>query len=171
MALSFTLVITSAEIIKEFCDNMRDKISSALKIAIKARDPRRTGTYRLINAAIKDRDIEARGKGKEPVSEQEILQILQKMVKQREESATVYAENGREELAIQEREEIAVIQEFLPQPLSQDEVEAAIGEAIAETGAEGLRDMGKVVGVLKEKYPGRIDFGQASRFVKTALNG
>jgi len=150
---------------------MRDKISLALKEAIKARDARRTGTYRLINAAIKDRDIEARGQGKEPVSDEQILQIMQKMVKQREESATVYAENGREELAAQEREEIAVIQEFLPQPLSQEEIEAAISDAIAQTGAEGLRDMGKVVGVLKGKYPGRIDMGQASRSVKAALNG
>lgn len=150
---------------------MRDKISLALKEAIKARDARRTGTYRLINAAIKDRDIEARGQGKEPVSDEQILQIMQKMVKQREESATVYAENGREELAAQEREEIAVIQEFLPQPLSQEEIEAAISEAIAQTGAEGLRDMGKVVGVLKGKYPGRIDMGQASKSVKAALNG
>jgi len=150
---------------------MRDKISSALKDAIKARDTRRTGTYRLINAAIKDRDIDARGKGKEPVSEQEILQIMQKMVKQREESATVYAENDREELAAQEREEITVIQEFLPQPLSDDEIQAAIKDAIAQTGAEGLRDMGKVVGVLKGKFPGRIDMGQASKSVKAALNG
>ncbi len=150
---------------------MRDKISLALKEAIKARDTRRTGTYRLINAAIKDRDIEARGQGKEPVSDEQILQIMQKMVKQREESATVYAENGREELAAQEREEIAVIQEFLPQPLSQEEIEAAISDAIAQTGAEGLRDMGKVVGVLKSKYPGRIDMGQASKSVKAALNG
>ncbi|GLQ16109.1 GatB/YqeY domain-containing protein [Maritalea porphyrae] len=150
---------------------MRDKISLALKEAIKARDTRRTGTYRLINAAIKDRDIEARGQGKEPVSDEQILQIMQKMVKQREESATVYAENGREELAAQEREEIAVIQEFLPQPLSQEEIEAAISDAIAQTGAEGLRDMGKVVGVLKGKYPGRIDMGQASKSVKAALNG
>lgn len=150
---------------------MRDKISLALKEAIKARDARRTGTYRLINAAIKDRDIEARGQGKEPVSDEQILQIMQKMVKQREESATVYAENGREELAAQEREEIAVIQEFLPQPLSQEEIEAAISDAIAQTGAEGLRDMGKVVGVLKGKYPGRIDMGQASKSVKAALNG
>ncbi len=93
------------------------------------------------------------------------------MVKQREESATVYAENGREELAAQEREEISVIQEFLPQPLSQEEIEAAISDAIAQTGAEGLRDMGKVVGVLKGKYPGRIDMGQASKSVKAALNG
>ncbi|MGJ8529029.1 GatB/YqeY domain-containing protein [Maritalea sp.] len=150
---------------------MRDKLSQALKVALKARDTRRTSTYRLINAAIKDRDIEARGKGKEPVSEQEILQIMQKMVKQREESATVYAENDRPELAQQEREEIVVIQEFLPQPLNDDELQAAIAAAIAETGAEGLRDMGKVVGILKAKYPGRIDFGHASKSVKAALNG
>lgn len=149
---------------------MRDKISLALKEAIKARDTRRTATYRLINAAIKDRDIEARGQGKEPASDQDILQIMQKMVKQREESAAVYAENNREELAAQEREEIAIIQEFLPQPLSDDEVDAAIKAAIAETGAEGLRDMGKVVGVLKAKFPGRIDMGQASKSVKAALN-
>ncbi len=150
---------------------MRDKLSLALKTAIKARDTRRTSTYRLIHAAIKDRDIDARGKGKEPVSEQEILQIMQKMVKQREESATVYAANDRAELAQQEREEIVVIQEFLPQPLSDDDLQAAIAAAIAETGAQGLRDMGKVVGILKAKFPGRIDFGHASKSVKAALNG
>ena len=150
---------------------MRDKISQALKEAIKARETRRTATFRLINAAIKDRDIAARGEGKDPASEQEILQILQKMVKQRIESATVYAENGRDELAQQEREEIAIIEELLPQPLSDEEVEKAIQEAIAQTGAEGLRDMGKVVGVLKAKFPGRIDMGQASKSVKAALNG
>ncbi len=149
---------------------MRDKISQALKESIKARDTRRTATFRLINAAIKDRDIAARGEGKDPASEQEILQILQKMVKQRIESATVYEENDRAELAQQEREEIAIIEELLPQPLSDDEVSAAIQDAIKETGAEGLRDMGKVVGVLKAKFPGRIDMGQASKSVKAALN-
>ena len=99
------------------------------------------------------------------------MQILQKMVKQRIESATVYEENDRAELAQQEREEIAIIEELLPQPLSEDEVAAAIQDAIKETGAEGLRDMGKVVGVLKAKFPGRIDMGQASKSVKAALNG
>jgi len=150
---------------------MRDKISQALKVALKAREARRTGTFRLINAAIKDRDIEARGQGKEPASDQDILQILTKMVKQREESAKIYEDNDRPELAAQEREEISVIQEFLPQPLSEEEVEAAIADAIKETGAESLRDMGKVVGVLKGKFPGRIDFGKASKSVKAALNG
>ncbi len=150
---------------------MRDQINQALKQALKNRDSRRMGTLRLINAAIKDRDIEARGKGKEAVDDAEILQILQKMVKQREESAAVYAENDREELAAQERAEIEVIQDFLPKPLSDEEVEKAIDSAIAETGAESLKDMGKVVGILKAKYPGRIDFGQASKTVKAKLNG
>ncbi|WP_424982785.1 GatB/YqeY domain-containing protein [Maritalea sp. S77] len=150
---------------------MRDQINQALKHALKNRETRRMGTLRLINAAIKDRDIEARGKGKEAVDDAEILQILQKMVKQREESAAVYAENDREELAAQERAEIEVIQDFLPKPLSDDEVEAAIDAAIEETGAQSLKDMGKVVGVLKAKYPGRIDFGQASKAVKAKLNG
>lgn len=150
---------------------MRDQINQALKHAVKSRDSRRMGTLRLINAAIKDRDIDARGKGKEAVDDAEILQILQKMVKQREESAAVYAENNREELAAQERAEIDVIQDFLPKPLTDDEVASAIDAAIAETGAESLRDMGKVVGVLKAKYPGRIDFGQASKTVKARLNG
>jgi uncharacterized protein YqeY len=150
---------------------MRDQINQALKRALKSRDTLRMGTLRLITAAIKDRDIEARGKGKEAVDDAEILQILQKMVKQREESAKVYAENGREELAEQERSEIEVIQDFLPKPLSQEEVDAAIDAAVEETGAQSLKDMGKVVGVLKGKYPGRIDFGQASKAVKAKLNG
>ncbi|MCF4099003.1 GatB/YqeY domain-containing protein [Maritalea mediterranea] len=150
---------------------MRDQINQALKHALKNRDKRRMGTLRLISAAIKDRDIEARGKGKEAVDDAEILQLLQKMVKQREESAAVYAENNRDELAEQERAEIEVIQEFLPKPLTDEEVDAAIEAAIAETGAESLKDMGKVVGVLKSKYPGRIDFGAASKSVKAKLNG
>lgn len=150
---------------------MRDQINQALKLALKSRDTRRLGTLRLISAAIKDRDIEARGKGKEAVDDAEILQILQKMVKQREESAAVYAENNREELAEQERAEIEVIQGFLPKPLSDEEVAAAIDAAVEETGAQSLKDMGKVVGVLKAKYPGRIDFGQASKSVKAKLNG
>lgn len=148
---------------------MREQINEALKQAIKGREQRRTATLRLINAAIKDRDIDARGEGKEAVSDNEILAILQKMVKQREESAAIYAEAGREELATQEREEIAIIQEFLPKPLTDEEVGSAIDEAIAATGAEGLRDMGKVVGRLKKKFPGRIDLGEASKAIKAKL--
>ena len=150
---------------------MRDRIYEALKAAIKGRQPRRMATLRLISAAIKDRDIDARGEGREAVSDDEILSLMQKMVRQREESATVFADAGRPELAAQELEEIGIIQEFLPQPLSAEEVGAAIAEAIAATGAEGLRDMGKVVGALKTKFPGRIDLGKASKTIKTRLHG
>ncbi|MCD7060227.1 GatB/YqeY domain-containing protein [Pelagibacterium xiamenense] len=148
---------------------MREKINAAMKDAIKARDARRTTTLRLINAAIKDREIAARGEGKDGISDEDIMALLQKMVKQREESAGIYAEAGRAELEAQEREEMEIIKEFLPKPLSEEEVDAAIKAAIAETGAEGLRDMGKVVGVLKAKYPGQIDFGKASKQVKAQL--
>ncbi|WP_404402907.1 GatB/YqeY domain-containing protein [Pelagibacterium halotolerans] len=150
---------------------MREKINAAMKDAIKARDARRTTTLRLINAAIKDREIAARGEGKEGISDEEVMALLQKMVKQREESAGIYADAGRAELEAQEREEMEIIKEFLPKPLSDEDVEAAIKAAISETGAEGLRDMGKVVGVLKAKYPGQIDFGKASKEVKAQLGG
>ncbi len=150
---------------------MREKISADLNKAMKARDKQRTATLRLIMAAIKDRDIDARGAGREEVSEQDVLALLQKMVKQREESAAIYEEAGREELATQEREEILIIKDYLPQSMGEEEVGAAIDEAIAATGAAGLRDMGKVVAALKEKYPGRIDFGQASKVVKEKLSG
>ena len=148
---------------------MRDTIAQALRDAQKSQDRIRVATLRLITAAIQDRDIANRGVGKERVSDDEILQILTKMVKQREESAVIYGQNGRPELEAQEREEIEIIKEFLPKPLTEAEVDAAIKGAIAETGAEGLRDMGKVVGVLKAKYPGQIDFGQASKQVKAQL--
>ena len=148
---------------------MRDEINAGLNQAIKTRDPRRTTTLRLINAAIKDRDIAARGEGREKISDEDILALLQKMVKQREESVAVYVKGNRADLAEQEQAEIEIIREFLPKPLGDAEVSAAIDKAIAETGAEGLRDMGKVVGKLKEKYPGRIDFGRASKMVKEKL--
>ncbi len=148
---------------------MRDKINAALKDAIKARDARRTSTLRLINAAIKDRDIAARGEGREAVDEAEIMAILQKMVKQREESVVLYDKGGRTDLAEQERGEIEVIRDFLPKPLDEEDIAAAISDAIAETGAVSLRDMGKVVDVLKARYPGRIDFGKAAKIVKQKL--
>lgn len=150
---------------------MRDKIDSNLKDALRARDKLRTGTLRLILAAIKDRDIDARGRGKEQITDADIMALLQKMIKQREESARIYDEAGREELSEVERSEIAIIEEFLPQPMGEEDVVAAIKEAIEETGASSLRDMGKVVGVLKAKYPGQIDFGKASRAVKDMLSG
>lgn len=150
---------------------MRDEINAALKVAIKARDGRRTTTLRLVNAAIKDRDIVARGEGRDPIGDEEVLALLLKMVKQRAESIAIYDKAGREDLASQEREEVEIIRDFLPQPLDDAEVAEAVVAAIAESGATGLRDMGKVVDVLKTKYPGRIDFGKASKLVKEKLGG
>ena len=148
---------------------MRDAISEGYKTALKAGDKRRTATLRAVNAAIKDKDIEARGQGKGPLGEQEVLVLLQKMVKQREESLGIYEKAGRDDLAVVEREEIAILNEFLPQGLSEAEIEAAIIDAIKKTGAEGGKDMGKVIASLKADFPGRIDFGKASAKIKTAL--
>ncbi|HYP57273.1 MAG TPA: GatB/YqeY domain-containing protein [Beijerinckia sp.] len=147
---------------------MREQFTSELKAAMKAGEKRRVDTIRMITAALKDRDIEARGQGK-TISDEDILGLLQKMVKSRQESVEIYDKAGRSELADQEREEIAVIQSFLPQQLSEADVEAAITEAIAETGAASIKDMGKVVGVLKAKFAGRMDFGKASALVKAKL--
>jgi len=148
---------------------MRDQISDGYKAAMKAGDKRRTATLRAINAAIKDKDIEARGQGKPALTDADIVAVITKMVKQREESASIFAANGRPELAEAEREEIAILGEFLPKALSEAEVEAAIRDAIAKTGAVGGKDMGKVIAQLKLDYPGKIDFGKASAMVKAAL--
>ena len=148
---------------------MREAISEGYKTALKAGDKRRTATLRAVNAAIKDKDIEARGQGKDPLGEAEVLALLQKMVKQREESLGIYEKAGREDLAGVEREEIAILSEFVPQGLSEAELEAAIKDAIEKTGAAGGKDMGKVIASLKADYPGRIDFGKASGKVKAAL--
>lgn len=149
---------------------MRDMFNAALKDALKAGDKRRLATLRLITAAIKDRDIAARSEGKDAVSDGEILQILSKMIKQRRESATTYEEAGRLELATQEREELEIIEGFLPKQLGEDEVAAACKEVIADLGADGLKDMGKCMGALKEKYAGQMDFAQASKAVKDLLS-
>ena len=148
---------------------MREKITDSLKEAIKSQDKRRMATLRLITAAIKDRDVEARGQGKERVDDDDLLQILAKMVKQRDESVRVYEEAGRLELAEQERDEIVIIQEFLPKQMSEDEVKEACAAAVKELDAEGLRDMGKVMAHLKQTYPGQMDFGKASGLVKGLL--
>jgi uncharacterized protein YqeY len=148
---------------------MREAISEGYKVAMKARDQRRTSTLRAINAAIKDRDIANRGDGKGPLTSEEILVLLQKMVKQREESFAIYAEAGRNDLATVEKEEIDILNEFLPKGLTEAEIDDAIKAAIAKTGAAGGKDMGKVIASLKADYPGRIDFGKASGKVKAAL--
>ena len=149
---------------------MREEISEGLKTALKARDLRRTATLRAINAAIKDKDIAIRQENRGPATNEEILSIVQKMVKQREESFAIYAQAGRSDLATVEKEEIDILNEFLPKGLSEDEVNAAIQAAIATTGAQGAKDMGKVIAQLKADYPGRIDFGRASGKVKAALS-
>jgi uncharacterized protein YqeY len=148
---------------------MREAISEGYKAAMKARDQRRTATLRAINSAIKDKDIANRGDGKGPATDAEVLALLQKMVKQREESFAIYAEAGRNDLATVEKEEIDILNEFLPKGLSEAEVDEAIAAAIAKTGAVGAKDMGKVIASLKADYPGRIDFGKASARVKAAL--
>ena len=148
---------------------MRTKIAESLKSAMKAQDKQRLPTLRLIQAAIHDRDIANRGSGKEPASDEEILQILAKMVKQREESAKAFDDGNRPELAAQERAEIEIIRAFQPQQLGDDEVKAAAREAIAATGAAGPKDMGRVMAVLKEKFAGKMDFGKASGIVKQLL--
>ncbi|MGH1367503.1 MAG: GatB/YqeY domain-containing protein [Maritimibacter sp.] len=149
---------------------MRDRLSSALKTAMKEKDVNRLSTLRLINAAIKDRDIAMRSNGEDAqVSDSEILGILGKMVKQRQESAKVYEEGGRLELAEKELAEITVIEDFLPKQLSDDEIKAAIEAAISEVGAQSIRDMGKVMGVLKTKYTGQMDFGVVGAAIKAQL--
>ena len=149
---------------------MREQFTEMMKAAMKAGDKRRLGTIRMIQAALKDRDIEARTSGK-PVGNEEILALLQKLIKSRQESAEIYAKASRPELEQQEREEIAIIAEFLPKQLSDDEIKAAVASAIAEAGAVAIKDMGKVVAVLKGKYAGQMDFGKASGLVKAALSG
>ncbi len=149
---------------------MREQFTTALKEAMKAGDKPRLGAVRLIQAAIKDKDIEARGAGKEAATNDEILALLQKMIKQRQESATIYRENNRPELAANEEGEIAVIQSFLPKQLDETETKAAIAAAIAETSAAGMKDMGKVIAHLKERFAGQMDFGKASGLVKAALS-
>src|SRR5262249_29738448 len=131
----------------------------------------RVGTLRLVNAAIKNADIDAERAGKAALSEDEVLGLLQKMIKQRHESVALYDQGGRKELADQERGEIEIIKSFLPQQLSDAEAKAAVAAAIKETGAAGVKDMGKVMAVLKERHAGRMDFGKASGLVKSALAG
>ncbi|WP_420395434.1 GatB/YqeY domain-containing protein [Nioella sp.] len=150
--------------------SLRERITTEMKAAMREKNSARVSTLRLINAAIKDQDIAARGKGEsEGVGEADVLAILGKMVKQRQESARAYEEGGRLELAEKEREEIVILEEFLPRQLSDEEVAKAIADAIASTGAESIRDMGKVMGALKSKYTGQMDFGAVGPKVRDML--
>ena len=148
---------------------MRERFTQDMKDAMKAGDKRRLSTVRLVQAALKDKDIEARGAGRGQASDEDILGLLQKMIKQRQESAGIYEEAGRAELAAQEREEAAIIAAYLPQQMDEAEMRAAIKAAIAETGAGSVKDMGKVIGALRGRYAGQMDFGKASALVKEML--
>ena len=149
---------------------LRDEINNAVKEAMKARDERKLSTLRMVNSTIKNADIEARGQGKLPLSDTDLLAVFQKMIKQRQEAVELYDRGGRAELAAQERQEIAVISAYLPKQMSDDEVKKAIAAIIAETGAAGMKDMGKVISALKAKYSGQMDFARASGMVKAALS-
>ena len=147
---------------------MRDKLMDSLKTAMKAGDKARVSAVRMIQSALKDKDIEARGLGK-VVTEDDILALLQKMVKSRQESLSIYEKAGREDLAATERSEIAIISEFLPQQMNDEDMLAAIKATIAELEASGMKDMGRVIAALKSKFAGQMDFAKASGLVKANL--
>ena len=149
---------------------LREKINAGTKAAMKSGDKLRLSTLRLASAAIKNAEIEARTAGKQ-LTDDDLLGLLQKMIKQRQESVELYDKGGRKELADQERGEIEIIREFLPQQMSDEEAKAAIAEVIRQEGATGVKDMGKVMSALKAAYAGRMDFGKASGFVKSQLAG
>jgi uncharacterized protein len=150
---------------------LREKINDAMKDALRSQDKLRLSTLRLVNAAIKNADIEARTGGKGPLGDDDLLGLMQKMIKQRQESVELYDKGGRKELADQERGEIEIIKTFLPQQMSEAEAKAAIAEVIKETGAQGMKDMGKVMAALKQRHAGKMDFGKASGLVKSLLAG
>lgn len=149
---------------------LRQELNDALKGAMKAKDSCATSTVRLILAALKDRDIAARTEGSDrKLSDDEILEVLQKMVRQRRDSIEMYAKGGRQDLVDREAREIEVIERFLPKPLSDTEAKDAVQSVIGELGAASIKEMGRVMGELKRRYPGRMDFGKASTMVKEAL--
>ena len=150
---------------------LRDDINNALKDAMKAGEARRVSTLRLINASLKNADIEARGQGKPALTDEDVLGVLQKMIKQRHESAELYDKGGRPELAAQEREEITIISQYLPRQMTDQEIHDTIGALLKETGASAMKDMGRVMAALKERYAGKLDFGKASAAVKKMLSG
>jgi uncharacterized protein YqeY len=150
---------------------LRDDINNAVKDAMKSGDARRVSTLRLVNSSIKNADIEARGQGKPPLTDEELLSLLQKMIKQRQESAELYQKGGRPELVAQEQAEIEIISGYLPQQLSDIEAGSIIQAIVHEINAQTMKDMGRVMATLKERYAGKLDFGKASAAVKKVLSG
>ncbi len=148
---------------------LRDDINNALKEAMKAKNERAVSTLRMVNSALKNADIEARGSGKPALADAEVLPLLQKMIKQRQELVELYQKGGRADLVKQEQDEIAIIQGYLPKQMSEAEMASAIDAAIKETGAAGMKDMGKVIGSLRGKYAGQMEMGKASGMVKAKL--
>lgn len=149
--------------------SLRERFTADLKEAMKAGEKGKVSTIRLITSALKDKDIEARGLGKPETTPEEILALLQKMIKQRQESIAIYDANGRPELAAGERAEVEVINAYLPKQMSEDEVKAVIAAAVTESGAASVKDMGKVIAILRAKFAGQMDFAKASGLVKAAL--
>jgi uncharacterized protein YqeY len=150
--------------------SVREKLTDAMKEAMKAKDAKRLATIRMMMAALKDKDIAARSEtSRDLLGDDEILSLLAKMIKQREESAAVYLQGGRPELAENEQAEIVVIRTFMPKQMDADDAKAAIAAVVVELGATSVKDMGKVMGKLKERYAGQMDFGKASGQVKDAL--
>jgi len=150
---------------------LRDQINDALKEAMKAKNERTVSTLRMVNSTLKNADIEARGASKPALGEAEVLAILQKMIKQRQESVDLYKKGGRDDLVAQEEAEIAIISGYLPRQMSDAEMKSAIDAAVAETEASGMKDMGKVIGALRGKYAGQMDMAKASALVKAKLSG
>jgi hypothetical protein len=149
---------------------LRENINNAVKEAMKARDERLVGTLRMMNAAIKNADIAARGEGKEPLNEADLMSLFQKMIKQRQESAELYDKGARPELAAAERAEIAVITSYLPQQMSDVEAGSAIAAVLQEINAETMKDMGRAMAALRERFAGKMDFGKASGKIKELLS-
>lgn len=149
---------------------LRDAIQNAIKEAMKNHQPERLSTVRMVLAGIKEKDVDARGKGKECAAEADLMSMMQTMIKQRQESAKMYRDGGRPELAEKEEKEIGVIEEFLPKQMNDAEVDAAIAAVIAEVNASSMKDMGAVMAKLREKYAGQMDFGAASGKIKAALS-
>ena len=150
---------------------LRDQINDALKEAMKAKNERTVSTLRMVNSTLKNADIEARGASKPALGEAEVLAILQKMIKQRQESVELYKKGGRDDLVAQEEAEIAIISGYLPRQMSDAEMKSAVDAAVAETEASGMKDMGKVIGALRGKYAGQMDMAKASALVKAKLSG
>jgi uncharacterized protein len=150
---------------------LRDDINTALKDAMKAGDARRVSTLRLVNSAIKNADIEARGQGKPPLADEDLLSLMQKMIKQRQESVELYQKGGRADLVAQEQGEIEVIASYLPKQMTEAEIADTVATLVKETGATAMKDMGRVMAAIKERYAGKLDTAKASAAVKKLLSG